>query len=98
MDFSVIPRNLPYLLQGFGLTVVLALASMSASVYFPEPAGPARTTACGKRSRASISRRRWTTSELPWKSVNKAVSFQPNAWQLAVGIWPGIFLSLAESR
>jgi len=32
MDFSVIPRNLPYLLQGFGLTVVLALASMSASL------------------------------------------------------------------
>jgi len=32
MDFSVIPRNLPYMLQGFGLTVALALVSMSASL------------------------------------------------------------------
>jgi glutamate/aspartate transport system permease protein len=32
MDFSVIPRNLPYMLQGFGLTIVLALVSMSASL------------------------------------------------------------------
>jgi His/Glu/Gln/Arg/opine family amino acid ABC transporter permease subunit len=32
MDFSVIPRNLPYMLQGFALTVMLALASMGASL------------------------------------------------------------------
>lgn len=32
MDFSVIPKNLPYMLQGFGLTVTLALVSMSASL------------------------------------------------------------------
>ena len=32
MDFSVIPRNPPYMLQGFGLTVALALVSMSASL------------------------------------------------------------------
>ena len=32
MDFSVIPRNLPYMLQGLGLTVMLALVSMSASL------------------------------------------------------------------
>src|SRR5229473_5201231 len=43
-------------------------ASIKARVYLPEPGVPERTTACGKRSRASMSRRRWTVSALPWKS------------------------------
>lgn len=32
MDFSVIPRNLPYMMQGLGLTFLLAIVSMSASL------------------------------------------------------------------
>jgi hypothetical protein len=36
----------------------IAFVSMSVSVYFPEPAGPARITPWGKRFRASISRKR----------------------------------------
>src|SRR5438552_18327500 len=43
-------------------------ASIKARVYLPEPGVPERTTACGKRSRPSMSRRRWMVSALPWKS------------------------------
>src|SRR6267378_8338323 len=43
-------------------------ASISASVYLPDPRAPERMTACGKRLRASISRRRWMVSGLPAKS------------------------------
>src|SRR5882762_9047714 len=43
-------------------------ASIRASVYLPEPCAPERMTACGKRLRASISRRRWMVSGLPAKS------------------------------
>src|ERR1700674_2330158 len=45
-------------------------ASSRASVYLPDPCAPERMTACGKRLRASISRRRWMVSELPTKSEN----------------------------
>src|SRR5580692_6736018 len=48
----------------------IARASIRASVYLPDPCAPERITACGKRSRASISRRRWMVSELPAKSEN----------------------------
>src|SRR6267143_5691030 len=43
-------------------------ASIKARVYLPEPGEPETTTACGKRSRPSMSRRRWMVSALPWKS------------------------------
>src|ERR1700674_5434540 len=43
-------------------------ASIKASVYLPAPGAPEITTACGKRSRPSMSRRRWMVSALPWKS------------------------------
>src|ERR1700682_2541391 len=43
-------------------------ASIKARVYLPAPGVPERTTACGKRSRPSISRRRWMVSALPRKS------------------------------
>src|SRR5580704_1425465 len=43
-------------------------ASIKARVYLPKPGVPERTTACGKRSRPSMSRRRWMVSALPWKS------------------------------
>src|ERR1700693_4306500 len=45
-------------------------ASIRASVYLPDPCAPDRMTACGKRLRASISRRRWMVSGLPTKSEN----------------------------
>src|SRR5208282_635135 len=45
-----------------------ARASIKASVYLPDPCAPERMTACGKRLRASISRRRWMVSGLPTKS------------------------------
>src|SRR6266853_836887 len=46
----------------------MARASIKASVYLPDPVAPESMMACGKRSRASISRRRWMVSELPAKS------------------------------
>src|ERR1035437_4879698 len=48
----------------------MARASIRARVYLPDPCAPERMTACGKRLRASISRRRWMVSGLPWKSEN----------------------------
>ena len=56
----------------------IARASIRASVYLPDPCAPARMTACGKRSRASISRRRWMVSGLPAKSekgIKNAVGY-----------------------
>ena len=48
----------------------MAWASINESVYLPEPAGPARITAWGKRLRASMSRRRRTTSSSPLRAAH----------------------------
>src|SRR5208282_1425922 len=56
----------------------MARASIRASVYLPDPCAPQRITACGKRLRASISRRRWMVSGLPTnseKGIRGAVGF-----------------------
>jgi len=42
-----------------------ARASISASVYFPAPFGPARMSECGNRSARMLSRRCLTVSALP---------------------------------
>jgi hypothetical protein len=103
MQLEHLPQKSGKLSVMIGERQLIAFASMSASVYLPEPVGPASATAWGKRSRASISRRRWTMSELPWKSVNKAISFQLSAlsqgtWQLANGIRPIGFAESAEYK
>src|ERR1700686_522056 len=59
-------------------------ASMRASVYFPDPCAPERMTACGKRLRATISRRRWMVSGFPTKSENGIKTLSAvSSWLLA---------------
>src|SRR6202158_6523323 len=59
-------------------------ASIRASVYLPDPCAPERMTACGKRLRASISRRRWMVSGLPTKSENGIKTLLAvSSWALA---------------
>ena len=51
-----------------GLRQFTACASITASVYFPAPRGPARISECGKRPARMLSRRCVTVAELPRKS------------------------------
>src|SRR5450759_5490368 len=61
-------------------------AIIRASVYLPDPCAPERMTACGKRLRASISRRRWMVSGLPTKSEKGIKTLLAvSSWLLAKG-------------
>src|SRR5712692_5776672 len=78
-----------------GARQFIVLASMSARVYFPEPCGPARITACGSRLRASMSRMRLTVSRLPWKSEKGIKSSRQH---LALSIQPANILADAGAE
>src|SRR4051812_44669751 len=63
-----------------GARQFIALAAICASVYLPAPRGPAMITACGKRSRAIISRSRVIVAALPWKSEKPISALRSSAY------------------
>jgi hypothetical protein len=65
-----------------GLRQFIVRASISASVYFPAPRGPARSNACGKWPVRTLSRSRVTVATFPRNSRKLTVRvYQPGVHQ-----------------